>query len=183
MEKHKTYEEACISILNIFSLDKWLSIMNHLSVNISGKTLQEIKDDLKISHKTTDSFLNNIVIYFVMSKMKDIKLANGSNALRDICISSDGNYIYVSHNLGRYTVPTSQLQQGWMNTSALCYRCKQTKLSWGIADGMNWDLMNDGIGNSKNCKSMLFSHLTASCIGKKLSKKDIEALTEYVNSL
>lgn len=51
-------------------------------------------------------------------KVKDIKLANGSNALRDICISSDGNYIYVSHNLGRYTVPTSQLQQGWMNTSA-----------------------------------------------------------------
>lgn len=51
-------------------------------------------------------------------KIKDIKLANGSNALRDICITPDGKYVYVSHNLGRYTVPTSQLQQGWMNTSA-----------------------------------------------------------------
>ncbi|MDR1200241.1 MAG: YVTN family beta-propeller repeat-containing protein [Tannerellaceae bacterium] len=51
-------------------------------------------------------------------KIKDIQLANGSNALRGICISPDGQYIYVSHNLGRYTVPTSQLQQGWMNTSA-----------------------------------------------------------------
>lgn len=51
-------------------------------------------------------------------KVKDIRLANGSNALRDICITPDGRYIYVSHNLGRFTVPTSQLQQGWMNTSA-----------------------------------------------------------------
>ena len=52
------------------------------------------------------------------TKVKDIQLANGSNALRDICITPDGKYIYVSHNLGRFTVPTSQLQQGWMNTSA-----------------------------------------------------------------
>ena len=52
------------------------------------------------------------------TKVKDIRLANGSNALRGICITPDGKYIYVSHNLGRYTVPTSQLQQGWMNTSA-----------------------------------------------------------------
>lgn len=52
------------------------------------------------------------------TKVKDIQLANGSNALRGICITPDGKYVYVSHNLGRYTVPTSQLQQGWMNTSA-----------------------------------------------------------------
>jgi cytochrome c peroxidase len=25
---------------------------------------------------------------------------------------------------------------------------------------MNWDLMNDGIGNPKNCKSLLYSHVT-----------------------
>lgn len=52
------------------------------------------------------------------NKVKDILLANGSNALRGICITPDNKYIYASHNLGRYTVPTSQLQQGWMNTSA-----------------------------------------------------------------
>lgn len=51
-------------------------------------------------------------------KVKDLKLANGSNALRGICMSPDGKYVYVSHNLGRFAVPTSQLQQGWMNTSA-----------------------------------------------------------------
>lgn len=51
-------------------------------------------------------------------KIKDIQLANGSNALRGLCVTPDGKYVYVSHNLGRFTVPTSQLQQGWMNTSA-----------------------------------------------------------------
>ena len=51
--------------------------------------------------------------------VKNIKLSNGSNALHGICSSTDGKYIYVSHNLGRFQVPTSQLHQGWMNTSAV----------------------------------------------------------------
>ena len=50
---------------------------------------------------------------------KHITLTNGSNALRDICLSPEGKYVFVSHNLGRFQVPTSQLQQGWMNTSAV----------------------------------------------------------------
>lgn len=54
-----------------------------------------------------------------MKTVKNIKLANGSNALRGVALSNDGNYVFVSHNLGRFTVPTSQLQQGWMNTSAM----------------------------------------------------------------
>lgn len=52
------------------------------------------------------------------TKVKDIRLANGSNAVHGICTSPDGRYMYACHNLGRYTVPTSQLHQGWMNTSA-----------------------------------------------------------------
>jgi hypothetical protein len=52
-------------------------------------------------------------------KVKDILLSNGSNALRGICLSPDGKYVFVTHNLGRFQVPTNQLQQGWMNTSAM----------------------------------------------------------------
>ncbi|MDD4192920.1 MAG: hypothetical protein PHI28_16420 [Mangrovibacterium sp.] len=51
------------------------------------------------------------------SVVKNIRLANGSNALRGICVSPDGLNIYISHNLGRFQVPTTQLQQGWMNAS------------------------------------------------------------------
>lgn len=284
-------------------------------------------------------------------KIKDIQLANGSNALRGICITPDGKYVYVSHNLGRYTVPTSQLQQGWMNTSSfsiidvdkLSYlgevlvdepergaagiwgiQCNEDHIfithsgthdvsiidhkamlekflsypdkslleydltflyglrkrislqgngprnfilsgdklvvptyfadilnvidvntlqvssfnlnpdrvesdidkgekyfndashcfqNWqscngchpgdGRTDGMNWDLMNDGVGNSKNCKSMLFSHMTPRCMisgiresaelavraGYKfiqffdISEEDARCVDEYLKSL
>lgn len=47
--------------------------------------------------------------------VKHISLANGSNALRGMCSSADGNYILITHNLGRFQVPTNQLEQGWMN--------------------------------------------------------------------
>ena len=52
-------------------------------------------------------------------RINDIMLENGSNALRGATISPDGKYLLITHNLGRYQVPTSQLQQGWMNTNAL----------------------------------------------------------------
>lgn len=51
--------------------------------------------------------------------VKHLKLSNGSNALRGLKIAPDGKYAFVSHNLGRFQVPTSQLENGWMNTSAL----------------------------------------------------------------
>jgi mono/diheme cytochrome c family protein len=53
------------------------------------------------------------------TKIRDIGLGNGSNALRGICMSPDGKYAFVVHNLGRYQIPTSQLEQGWMNTAGL----------------------------------------------------------------
>ncbi|MBR5864453.1 MAG: YVTN family beta-propeller repeat-containing protein [Alistipes sp.] len=52
-------------------------------------------------------------------RVKDIPLATGSNAARGLALSPDGEYLFVTHNLGRFQVPTSQLQQGWMNTSAV----------------------------------------------------------------
>ncbi|MBQ1254098.1 MAG: YVTN family beta-propeller repeat-containing protein [Alistipes sp.] len=52
-------------------------------------------------------------------KIKDVPLATGSNALRGMAISCDGEYLFITHNLGRFQIPTSQLQQGWMNTSAV----------------------------------------------------------------
>lgn len=254
----------------------------------------------------------SVIDVATFKKTKDILLENGSNALGGMSLSPDGKYIFVAHNLGRFTVPTSQLQQGWMNTSAISVvdaskqefiasvlvdepergaagtwdvSCTSDKLvvshsgvheisvidypafikkfeaypdksnlnydlrflydireriplkgngprnfaitgqnvyiptyysddlniynlgnknltdislnpdraetpeeqgerifndatycfqNWqscngchpgdGRMDGLNWDLMNDGVGNSKNCKSLLFSHVTAPCM-------------------
>jgi len=45
--------------------------------------------------------------------------------------------------------------------ATICYQKWQSCASChpdGRADGLNWDLMNDGAGNSKNTKSLLLSH-------------------------
>jgi hypothetical protein len=51
--------------------------------------------------------------------VRHIPLANGANALRGICASPDGDFVYVTHNIGHFGLPATQLHQGWMNTAAL----------------------------------------------------------------
>ncbi len=48
-----------------------------------------------------------------------ILLPNGSTSVRGVAVSPDGRRAYVTHILARYTVHTTQLEQGWMNTNAL----------------------------------------------------------------
>lgn len=92
-------------------------------------------------------------------RIKDIPLANGSNALRSICMSPDDRYVFITHNLGRFQVPTSQLQQGWMNTSGLSIidAASQTYLGTVVLDEPEYGAA--GIwGVSCNSNSMLISH-------------------------
>ena len=62
-----------------------------------------------ISAIDTDSF----------TVVKNIELVSGSNALQGIALAPDGANMVVTHNVARYQIPTTQLQQGWMNTSAI----------------------------------------------------------------
>lgn len=48
-----------------------------------------------------------------------IKLPGGSTNGRTVCISPDGKWAYLLHGVSRFQVPTTQLERGWMNTSAL----------------------------------------------------------------
>ena len=48
-----------------------------------------------------------------------VALPNGAMSVRDVCISPDGHFAYVPHTLGRFNAPTTQVERGWMNTSAL----------------------------------------------------------------
>ena len=50
---------------------------------------------------------------------QDIMLPNGSTGVRGMCASPDGKFIYVTHTFGRYQLPTTQLERGWMNTAGL----------------------------------------------------------------
>lgn len=48
-----------------------------------------------------------------------IPLPNGSTAVAGLGVSPDGRVVYATHGLGRYQMPTTQLDRGWVNTSAL----------------------------------------------------------------
>ena len=48
-----------------------------------------------------------------------IRLPNGSMDARALGTSPDGRFVYAVHTLARYALPTTQLDRGWMNTSAV----------------------------------------------------------------
>lgn len=48
-----------------------------------------------------------------------LPLPDGSTEVRGICLSPDGMYAYVTHVLGHYKLPTTQVDRGWMNSNAL----------------------------------------------------------------
>mgnify|MGYP003308063969 FL=1 len=52
--------------------------------------------------------------------------------------------------------------------ATLCYQtwqsCATCHPNDGRMDGLNWDLLNDGMGNPKNSKTLLLSHKTAPCM-------------------
>ncbi len=66
--------------------------------------------------------------------------------------------------------PISPERQGeiFFNDAALCFQQWQSCASChpdARVDGLNWDLLNDGIGNPKNTRSMLLSHQTPPVMG------------------
>jgi YVTN family beta-propeller protein len=51
--------------------------------------------------------------------LKHLPLPNGSGLLNDVAISPDGRYACVTHVLGRFQLPTTQVERGWINSNAL----------------------------------------------------------------
>lgn len=75
---------------------------------------------------------------------KTLKLTNGSTDLKDMSVSPDGKYIYVTHTLGRYWVATTQVDRGWIYTNAVTEINASTK---EIAATMLLDDVDMGAGN------------------------------------
>jgi len=51
--------------------------------------------------------------------IKTINLVNGAEGMRGVCVSPDGKYVYATHLMARFQVPTTQIERGWINTNAL----------------------------------------------------------------
>ena len=59
------------------------------------------------------------VIDVATRSVRHVMLPNGSTGVRGLGVSADGASVYVTHTMGRYQLPTTQLERGWMNTAAL----------------------------------------------------------------
>jgi len=76
----------------------------------------------------------NIIDLNSFKCVADILLPAGSTLLRGIVISPDGHWAYAVHTLGRYMMPTTQLERGWIQTNAFSIidlkerTCKATML-------------------------------------------------------
>jgi YVTN family beta-propeller protein len=83
-------------------------------------------------------------------------------------IPEEGNQAPVKLTLGSEPEPNS-VRRGELAfcDASICYQQWQTCVSChpdGRADGLNWDQQNDGLGNPKNTKSLLYSHVTPPCM-------------------
>ncbi len=94
-----------------------------------------------------------------------IALPAGATAARSVCISPGGKWAYVAHLVGRYNLPPTQLDRGWVSTNAVSIidlserRLYATVLldeptrgaadPWGMAlsaDGQRLSVVLSGIG-------------------------------------
>ena len=92
-----------------------------------------------------------ITANYFTGEIVEMNLANGKKTVNETsraALSSSkvgrGNMYFHDATLGF---------QGWQS----CASCHPNDAR---TDGLNWDLLNDGVGNPKNTKSLLFSHQT-----------------------
>jgi YVTN family beta-propeller protein len=87
-----------------------------------------------------------------------------SDSISAIELSTDKLPV-TSINLGPVSPPSlARKGEAWFNDARLCREgwqsCASCHASDARMDAIKWDLLNDGIGNPKNAKSLLFAHLT-----------------------
>ena len=70
----------------------------------------------------TDSIVSSKITFIDAEDfrvVKQVSMPNGSGSIKQIILSSDGKYGIITHILSRYTLHTTQLEQGWQNTNAI----------------------------------------------------------------
>lgn len=67
----------------------------------------------------THSCAVSVVDLKTLAKACDIALPPGGINPRGIAVSPDGKWAYLAHGIGRFTLPTTQLERGWVMTSAV----------------------------------------------------------------
>jgi len=91
--------------MNLSKDGQFLWVVNHLP--LMPANLEQVFASLNI-YKSDN-----------LESVAKLDMPSGSFAIRDSAMSNDGKYLFVTHTIGRFTVPTTHLDRGWINTSAV----------------------------------------------------------------
>jgi len=149
----------------------------HAAVLASGGKLLFVANHLPAVRATDDVVSASVSIIDTATRtvLKSVMLPNGSTGVRGIAASPDGKYVYVTHTFGRYQLPTTQLERGWMNTAGLSI------FNGDTGDYINTVLLDDvdlgaanpwGVTVSSNGKHLMVAHAGT----REISLIDREAL-------
>jgi YVTN family beta-propeller protein len=144
-----------------------------------------------------DSIACNVTVIDArkMAFDRDITLPNGSTGLHGLVVSPDDQFVFVSHILARYTVPTTQLERGWINTNAISIidagqrRLIETVLlddvdygaadPWALTCTSDWDPISQKYGEmGTHSKYLCVTHAGTN----ELSIIDITAMLDKIKS-
>jgi len=113
--------------------------------------------------------------------VKTINLVNGSEGVRGLKISPDGKYVYATHLMARFLVPTTQLERGWVSTDALSVIrvADQTLLYTILLDDVDQGFANPwAIAFSADAKTLIVS----SAGNHEISLIDLPAVTKKIEA-
>jgi len=127
-----------------------------------GKTLI-VAHHLPEQPSTNDTVAAKVTFIKTVSLqiIKQVILPNGSSGARDITVSPDGQWAFIPHVLARYTLPTTQLERGWMNTNALTILdlAKQSRHATVLLDDVDYGAANSwGVACSADGRVLAITH-------------------------
>ncbi len=113
---------------------------------------------------------------------KTIRLPNGSGLLLGMAVSPEGRYVAITHNIGRFQVPTTQVERGWMHTAALTLidAASLEPINTVLLDGVERGAANPwAVGWTRDGSRLLVTHAGT----HELSVIDFPALREKLARL
>jgi mono/diheme cytochrome c family protein len=61
----------------------------------------------------------DLLAFDPLRRVSTIRLPPGSTNAAGVAVSPDGDWAYVTHNVGRIAIPTTQIEFGWINANAV----------------------------------------------------------------
>jgi YVTN family beta-propeller protein len=135
----------------------------HAAVLGAGGKLLFVANHLPACRATDDVVAASVSVIdtATFKLLKNVMLPNGSTGVRGIGATPDGKFIYVTHTFGRYQLPTTQLERGWMNTAGLSVFNGETGdyVNTALLDDVDLGAANPwGVTVSPDGKNLIVAH-------------------------